>query len=359
MNAQTPPTEGERLIALHDYDVLDSAAELHYDDITRLASMICDMPIALVSFVDGDRQWFKSKVGLEFSQTRRSESICSHAILHPHALTELPDLSRDSRFSDFAMVTGDPNIRFYAGAPIVTPAGAALGTVCVMDKVPRTLEPHMVEALKALSRQVSALLELRRLSRKYKHAAEELAERQTQLLAHQSQLEALNLALEEQSATDSLTGLNNRRAFDRLMNEQCSRIERSHAPLALAIIDVDNFKSFNDDFGHVAGDEALQQVALVLQSHARTYDYVARYGGEEFALILPDTSADAALIVAQRVCDAIQNFNWDKRPVTISVGVAATTSAMGSMDVVERADKALYEAKRRGRNRVVLIKDTT
>ncbi len=358
MNAQTTPTEGERLIALHDYDVLDSAAELHYDDITRLASMICDMPIALVSFVDGDRQWFKSKVGLEFSQTRRSESICSHAILHPQALTELTDLSRDSRFSDFAMVAGDPNIRFYAGAPIVTPAGAALGTVCVMDKVPRTLEPHMVEALKALARQVSVLLELRRTSRKFKRTSEELADGQAQLLNYQRQLEAMNMVLVEQSATDPLTGLKNRRAFDRIMNEQSSRIERSHAPLALAIVDVDNFKSFNDEFGHVAGDEALQQVALVLQSHARTYDYVARYGGEEFALVLPDTPPDAALIVAQRVCDAVRDFKWDKRPITISVGVAASTSAQASMDIVERADKALYEAKRKGRNRVVLIKDT-
>jgi diguanylate cyclase (GGDEF)-like protein len=219
------------------------------------------------------------------------------------------------------------------------------------------LEPHMVEALKALARQVGVLLELRRTVRKLKHASDELADRQAQLQNYQQQLEAMNLVLTEQSDTDPLTGLKNRRAFDRIMNEQSSRIERSHVPLALAIVDVDNFKSFNDEFGHVAGDEALQQVALVLQSHARTYDYVARYGGEEFAVVLPDTPPDAALVVAQRVCDAVQSFKWDRRPMTISVGVAATTTAQGSMDIVERADRALYEAKRKGRNRVVLVKD--
>jgi diguanylate cyclase (GGDEF)-like protein len=357
MKTQNLPNEGERLVALHGYDVLDSAAEVSFDDITHLAAQICDMPIALITFVDGDRQWFKAKVGLEFSQTGRDQSLCSFAIRTPQVVTELPDLIRDSRFADVPMVVGDPNIRFYAGAPILTPAGHAMGTVCVMDKVPRALEPYMVEALKALARQVGALLELRRTVARLKTALADVADRQAQLVSYQKQLEAMNMVLVEQSATDPLTGLKNRRAFDRIMNEQSSRTERSHAPLALAIIDVDNFKSFNDEFGHVAGDEALQQVALVLQSHARTYDYVARYGGEEFALILPDTSPDAALVVAQRVCKAIESFNWNLRPITISVGVATTTTAMGSMNIVERADKALYQAKRDGRNRVVLVED--
>lgn len=357
MDAQFPPNEAQRLVALHEFDVLDSSAEQSFDDITRLASQICDVPIALVTFVDGDRQWFKSKVGLEFSQTSRDQSICARAILSPTSVTELQDLTRDAQFAGASMVMEEPSIRFYAGAPIVTAAGYALGTVCVMDKVPRTLDPAMTAALKALARQVGSLLELRRTVAQLKKNREQLTDRQEQLEKYQRQLEAMNMVLVEQSATDPLTGLKNRRAFDRIMNEQSSRTERSHAPLALALVDVDFFKSFNDEFGHVAGDEALQQVALVLQSHARTYDYVARYGGEEFALVLPDTSSEAAMVVAQRVRKAVQDFNWSLRPITISVGVATTTTTQGSMTIVERADKALYQAKGNGRNCVVLVED--
>jgi diguanylate cyclase (GGDEF)-like protein len=361
MNAQLLPHElpheTDRLAVLHEYDVLDSGVEASFDDITRLAAHICDVPIALVSFVDSDRQWFKSKVGLEFSQTARDQSFCAHAILSPADVMEIQDIARVERFADFSVVTSDPHVRFYAGAPIVAASGHALGTVCVMDRVPRTLDPGMVSALKALSRQVVALLELRRAVKRLRKNKDELIDRQMRLETYQRRLEQMNQVLVEQTTTDPLTGLKNRRAFDHIMNEQSSRTERSHSPLALALIDVDHFKSLNDESGHVAGDEALQQVALLLQSHARTYDHVARYGGDEFALILPDTSLDAAMVVAQRVRKAVEDFKWSHQPLTISVGVATTTTVQGSMNIVERADRALYQAKRKGRNCVVLLED--
>jgi diguanylate cyclase (GGDEF)-like protein len=356
MEAQWPANETSRIAALHDYDILDSPAEQSFDDLARLAALICDMPIALISFVDGDRQWFKAKVGLEFSQTPRSQSLCAHAILAPDAVLVRQDLSMDARFAGMSTVVSEPNVRFYAGAPMVTGAGYALGTVCVMDRVPRTLTPEMEDALQALSRQATALLELRRTQARLKKTTTDLAEQQYLLDDCRARIEELHVAQRDQSVTDALTGLKNRKAFDAVMNEQSSRTERSHSPLALAIVDVDHFKAFNDQHGRAMGDEALQQVALVLASHARTYDYVARYGGDEFALVLPDTSLDAALIVAERVRKAVHELQWDQMPLTISVGVATTTTAHDSMTVVERAAGALAQCKRDGRNCVVLAK---
>lgn len=353
MKAALPPNEADRLVALQAFDVLDSGAESTFDDVARLAAYICDVPIALISFVDSERQWFKSKVGLEFSQTSRDESLCSHAILNPGSVMEVPDAARDLRFSEFPIVNSEPNVRFYAGAPIVTAAGYAMGTVCVMDRVPRELEPAMREALQMLARQVVALLDMRRAVARLRKITDELLDRQMQLESYQQRLEQMNQVLVEQTTQDPLTGVENRRAFDHIMNEQSSRTERSHSPLALAIIDVDNFKSINDELGHVAGDQALQQIARILQAHARTYDHVARYGGDEFALILPDTPIEAAMVVAQRVRKAVHDFNWPHKPLTISVGVATTSTAHGSMNIVERADRALYQAKRNGRNCVV------
>lgn len=353
MDARASRKEEKRLADLQRYAILDTPAERAYDDIVYLASFICDAPIALISLIDEDRQWFKAKVGLDVLQTPRGDAFCAYAIQSPGELMQVPDASLDPRFANNPLVTGDPNIRFYAGAPLVSASGAALGTVCVIDRVPRTLDLRMTEALKALSRQVVALLELRHSEVELKLLANALQLKQKQLEDHQKQLEDLNLQLAAQNTTDFLTGLKNRRAFDLLLNEESSRTERSHSPLALAFVDVDHFKSFNDAFGHVAGDDALQQVARILQSQARLYDHVARYGGEEFAVILPDTGLDAAMVVAERIRHAVQNFDWHRRPITVSVGVAIATTVQGRTNLLERADTALYQAKDSGRNCVV------
>ncbi len=357
MDAPLPPNEPERLAALRAYGVMDTPRERAFDDITKLAAYICDVPVALITFLDEDRQWFKSKVGLEFTQTERRTSFCTHAILTPGDLMVVPDASLDPRFVDNPTVIGEPYVRFYAGAPLVTLGGEALGTLCVLDKVPRVLDDAMLDGLRTLGRQVVAQLELRRALDRLARHAEEQDRRQRELEAYQNRLEDINLVLARQSATDALTGLENRRAFDRVLNEESSRTERSHSPLSLVIIDVDNFKHFNDEFGHLAGDEALQQVALILQAQARTYDHVARYGGEEFAVVLPDTPRESALLVAERIRVAVEKSHWAHRGITVSIGVATTVKAADSMTILERADKGLYLAKAQGRNRVVQVAD--
>jgi diguanylate cyclase (GGDEF)-like protein len=347
--------ELQRLESLRSYAILDSQAEQAYDDIVSLASHICGVPIALISLVDEDRQWFKARVGLDVAQTPRSQAFCAHAILQPDQLMEVPDATQDPRFADNPLVTGDPGIRFYAGVPFVASSGMALGTVCVIDRVPRTLTPAMAVALKALSRQVTALLSLRRTVAELRLLTQAQAQQQKQLDSYRKQLEEVNRDLSEQTQRDPLTGLKNRRAFDHILREELSRAQRVQSSLGLLMVDVDHFKPFNDAFGHVAGDAALQQIANVLQAQVRSYDHVARYGGEEFAVVLPDSQQEEVLAVANRVRAAVEAMPSAHRSFTVSVGAAMAILIDTPTRLVERADKALYQAKHQGRNGVVAL----
>ncbi len=167
MNAPLPANELERLAALHDYAVLDTGEEPSYDDLTLLASTICQTPIALVALIDRERQWFKSRVGFEIRETPREVAFCAHAIEQPDQFFQVPDTQLDPRFNANPFVTGAPFMRFYAGAPLVTSDHHALGTLCVIDHVPRSLTPQQTASLQALARQVVNLLEQRRAAARY------------------------------------------------------------------------------------------------------------------------------------------------------------------------------------------------
>jgi signal transduction histidine kinase len=177
-----PVNEADRLDALRAYEVLDTPPEEAFDDLTRLASYICGTPVAMVSLVDGGRQWFKSRVGADITETPRDVAFCAHAILQPD-LFVVPDAEADERFMDNPLVTADPHIRFYAGVPLITPDGHALGTLCAVDRVPREMSPKQQEALRALARQAMAQLELRR-SLKQLRELEALKESLTHMVVH-------------------------------------------------------------------------------------------------------------------------------------------------------------------------------
>jgi GAF domain-containing protein len=156
-----PLNETARLAALERYAILDTDPEDSFDDLTRLASFICKTPVALISLIDESRQWFKSRVGIDVSETPREAAFCSTAILQTE-LFVIPDALEDERFRDNPLVVADPHIRFYAGAPLINEEGYALGTICVVDQTPRELTPEQRDALKALSRLVLAQMEFRR-----------------------------------------------------------------------------------------------------------------------------------------------------------------------------------------------------
>jgi GAF domain-containing protein len=161
MPAPIPKGETKRLNVLWQYEVLDSLPEAIFDDLTELAALICEAPISLISLVDEKRQWFKSKFGTSLQETPRDVSFCAHAILET-GLFIVPDATLDPRFKDNPLVVSEPKVRFYAGAPLITPDGQALGTLCILDRRPRQLGPSQERALEVLARHTVAQLETRR-----------------------------------------------------------------------------------------------------------------------------------------------------------------------------------------------------
>ena len=184
------PNEKQRLNVLWQYDVLDTVPEEVFDDLTELAARICEAPIAMITLVDENRQWFKSKVGVTVKETSRDISFCGHAIAQSD-LFIVPDATKDQRFEHNPLVISDPKIRFYAGAPLVTPDGHALGTLCVIDKVPRELRPDQKGALRVLARHVMTQLELRRRSHELAHAHKERERMEIDLRKAQQELAIL------------------------------------------------------------------------------------------------------------------------------------------------------------------------
>jgi diguanylate cyclase (GGDEF)-like protein len=352
LRAPLPANEAARLEALRSYDILDSVEEQAFDDITRLVAFICETPMAVISLVDSDRQWFKSRVGMLARQTPREHAFCAHAILEPQTVLVVPDATLDPRFADSPLVTRDPRIRFYAGAPLVNAQGMALGALCAIDREPRELPPEKVEALRALSRQVVGQMELRRVVTELQKSTAQLRSSQERLEVYQRQLESANRALQALTITDSLTGVQNRRAFDLALEEELARASRQGTALSLLLLDIDGFKEYNDRFGHPAGDQALRDVAELLAAHTRPFDVVARYGGEEFAVVLPNTGVEAAVAAGERLRCAVEAAPWTERGLTISVGASTTAGGQDANALIEAADRALYRMKQDGRNRV-------
>lgn len=221
-----PDDEDIRLEQLRDYAILDSAPDLAYADLVHLASFICGTPIAAVSLVDEDRQWFKATKGLDTDETAREHAFCAHAIVDPGEVLVVEDATQDPRFADNPHVKGEPNIRFYAGAPLMTADGHGLGTICVMDDEPRELDEDQRRALEALSRQVMIHLELRRTAEDFRRTQNELRSRNTELERKNEELERFADVLSHDLRSPLSTVLGNLDAVrDRISGEELEAVE--------------------------------------------------------------------------------------------------------------------------------------
>jgi diguanylate cyclase (GGDEF)-like protein len=337
---EIPADEPARLASLRALNVLDTPPEERFDRITRLARRVFEVPIALVSLVDEDRQWFKSCQGLGAAETPRAVSFCGNAI-HAAEPLVVPDALEDPRFRDNPLVTGEPRIRFYAGHPLSDPQGHRLGTLCIIDRRPRQLERQDLEQL----RDLAALAE-----RELAHAA---------MSASQQELIAERDRLQRQALLDPLTRGWNRGGIAEILERECTRAARSGSPLSAAMLDLDHFKRVNDTYGHPAGDQVLIEVAGRARAALRPYDAVGRYGGEEFLLVLPETSVEGARAVCERVRSRISGspVPTDREPLVVTASIGVSGAGAGARPVprelVAAADAALYAAKRAGRDRVV------
>jgi diguanylate cyclase (GGDEF)-like protein len=315
--------ERARLAALRSYCVRDTGHEARFDDLTSLAASICETPVSLISFVDANRLFFKSAHGLDAREVLHPDFFCSHAIRQSE-LFVVPDAFSDPRFARHPMVVDPPGARFYAGAPLVTPQGHALGTLSVIDFIARQLQARQAEILRILARQVMTQLELT--------------------------LQAMR---------DPLTGLYNHRPLEETLRREILRARRIGSVVGVMAVDIDHFKRVNDMLGHEAGDEALRGIAQELARCVREEDIACRSGGEEFIVIFPGTGGQALHQRAEAVRRGIEKSRiragGGTLQLTVSIGLA-TFPANGETDIalLRAADAAQYEAKAAGRNRVIM-----
>ncbi|SIP87079.1 GGDEF domain-containing protein [Solilutibacter tolerans] len=345
--------ERRRQEALDRLEIVDTQAETAYDDLARLAQTLCGAPIALVSLVDRNRQWFKARIGTELQSIPREISFCDHAIRQPDRIMEVADAHEDARFANNPLVLGEPHVRFYAGMPILTQDGEAVGAICVVDHMPRALNPEQREGLAALARQATLLLEVRGFLAKQRAIMSAHDDDTRRLLAGQDALRQHNAHLQDVAWRDPLTGLLNRAGMEALRANSRVMARVRNAPYCVALADVDRFKQVNDEYGHAIGDDILCAVADVIRSNIRRGDYAGRLGGEEFVVLWPSTNLEQAREIAERIRHGVERLKLDA-PVTISIGLIEGDAAEESRrESLERADRTLYEAKRVGRNRVV------
>ncbi len=310
--------EAGRLRALRSLHILDTAAEEPFERIVRLVQQVLRVPVCAVSLVDRHRQWFKAKIGLDICETSREVAFCARTIAQSTPLV-VADARHDPRFADNPLVTAAPFIRFYAGIPLCTPEGYNVGSVCAIDTVPRVFTEHDVAILTGFAALIEGELHLRHIA-----------------------------------ATDHLTGALSRGAWTERAQIEVSRARRYGRKLSLAMLDIDKFKAINDTYGHPAGDIVIRHVAELCSLALRQSDAFGRYGGEEFVLLMPETSAGEAFTVAERIRHVFASHANDLGvPVhcTVSIGVSELEAADTSVtSLLARADKALYKAKRSGRN---------
>ncbi|MDH3352368.1 MAG: sensor domain-containing diguanylate cyclase, partial [Gammaproteobacteria bacterium] len=310
-----PLDETARLLSLHSLRILDTPAEDRFDRITRMAKRFFDVEICLISLVDAQRQWFKSKQGLDACETDREISFCGHAILSEDVFV-VNDASKDVRFADNPLVTAAPSIRFYAGCPIHGADGYRIGTLCLIASRPRDFSASDNETLRDLTSLVED-----------------------------------ELKVASQVTVDDLTQIANRRGFHQIANHMMSLCRRTGTDIELAFFDLDGFKEVNDSYGHAAGDELLRHFAKLLIKCFRTADVIGRLGGDEFVVLMAGSSGSSDLGIARleemaaaATCDIKQKLAWSVGRIQFDPTRHSTIESL-----VAEADSHMYDDKARKR----------
>jgi diguanylate cyclase (GGDEF)-like protein len=307
--------ETVRLQTLNSLKILDTPKEERFDRITKLAQRVLDVPVALFSLVDEDRVWFKSRQGLESSKIPRYGALCDYA-LHWETAFVVEDATKDARFCDNPVVTDEPRVRFYAGCPVSAPDGSRLGTLCVLDTVPRQIAPEDIDFMQELGRLI------------------------------EDELSTLTMA-----STDPLTRLANRRGFDMIAEPMIALCQRAWHPATIVMLDLDDLKQINDEFGHETGDSAIKDFAKLLLKVFRESDVVARIGGDEFCVLLTDPDDANPTCPLERLQQRVDSHNAESnRPYTLafSAGVVPFSKKHHASidDLLRDAHERMYAQKR-------------
>ncbi len=336
-----PQNEKQRQNAIDALNIIYSPAENRFDRITKLAKNIFNVPIALVSLVSREKQWFKSSQGLTASETSREISFCGHAILKNETFI-IPNALEEAEFSDNPLVTDQPYIRFYAGHPIQFD-GHNIGTLCIIDRIPRNLTPAEIETLQSLAHWVENELK-------------------TTALSH-----AQNLSLKEkeeasrESMVDPLTKTWNRTGIEAVCQKEFSQTQNENTSCFFMLIGVDFFSEINDLYGHIYGDTVLKEIAQCIRSSCRSDDVIGRYEGDEFIVFSRDCSEETGINLAKEILFRINSEDIVNAEARFSRSVSiGATSALVSKNLhldhlIDLSDKALREAKISGRNCVKFI----
>lgn len=319
---EIPQDEEARLNALRSLNILDTSPEERFDRLTRMAKRMFGVPIALVSLVDENRQWFKSCLGLDASETPRDISFCGHAILGNEVFI-IPDASKDERFADNPLVVNDPKIRFYAGCPLRFTDGSKLGTLCIIDHEPRALSDDDLEFLKDLA------------------------------LTAERELTAIQLA-----TLDDLTNIPNRRGFMMIAQHSLQLCVRQQIAATLVYLDLDNLKIINDTFGHAEGDRVLMAFAKHMSALCRESDLFSRLGGDEFAMLLTSVAKDLAEEIIARLQHSLDAYVVASKldyGIKFSCGVVEySADKHHSIEtLVENGDALMYENKKAKKSSVM------
>jgi signal transduction histidine kinase len=289
-----PLDETARLDTLRKYDVLDTPPEAAFDDLARLVSQICGTPMAMISLIDGDRQWYKARVGTELAETARDVAFCAHAILEPD-LFIVPDAKADERFVDNPLVTTGPQVRFYAGAPLITPDGHALGTLCAVDQVPRQLSPEQQDSLRALARQAMSQLRLRR-SLKEQRELETLRDSLTHMIVHDLRTPLTSLL----TGLQTLTRVGELNALQTELLELSARGGQTLLGMINDLLDIDKLED---------GSLKLEYATLSVESLVRqAVQQVAPLAAETGIALRSDSEADRVSADEEKLVRTLVNL---------------------------------------------------